>query len=143
MERESTPAGEIRADGMVVHHHRERTMHSDVRVHQALELLRVVVSFVSRDYESSAGTTTVLTCQSETSPSASSGYGRRYVSGTVRWAGAKEKVTTPIIRVHDRCPMVLYRSTKEGVLCTCAEPVKICKSYVLCTPGRPRLTGCC
>lgn len=54
VKRESTPAGEVRADRMVVHHHRERTVHSDVRVHQALELLRVVVSLVSRDDESSA-----------------------------------------------------------------------------------------
>lgn len=53
VQRESTPAGEVRADGMVVHHHRERTMHSDVRVHQAFELLRVVVALVPRDDESS------------------------------------------------------------------------------------------
>lgn len=53
VKRESTPAGEVRADRMVVHHHRERTVHSDVRVHQALELLRVVVALVPRDDQSS------------------------------------------------------------------------------------------
>lgn len=48
MEREAASAGKVRADGMVVDHHRERPVHGDVGVHQAPELLRVVVPLVSR-----------------------------------------------------------------------------------------------
>lgn len=53
VERESAPAGEVGADRVIVHHHRERAVHSDVRVHQAPELLRVIVPFIPRNDESS------------------------------------------------------------------------------------------
>ena len=54
VEREAAPAGEVRPDGVVIYHHRERPVHRDVGVHQAPELLRVVVSLVSGDDDRSA-----------------------------------------------------------------------------------------
>lgn len=53
VEREPTPAGEVCTDGMVVYHHRKRAVNGDVRVHQALKLIRIIVPLVPRDDESS------------------------------------------------------------------------------------------
>ena len=54
MKRKAAPAREISPDGVVVHHHGERSVHRDVGVHQAPELLRVVVPLVPGDDDSSA-----------------------------------------------------------------------------------------
>lgn len=59
VQREAASAGEVRADRMVVHHHRERPVNGNVWVHQTAELLRVVVSLVPRDDEGPIQATTV------------------------------------------------------------------------------------